>query len=115
MEEVRRHKTVCTHDCPDACSVLVTVEGGRAVRFEGDPEHPFTRGFLCGKVGAYQEVVHSPDRILYPLRRSGPKGKGEFERISWEEALGTIAARIRSTVSSPARSSPPGPHEGAAR
>src|SRR6266498_824049 len=97
MEPLRLQKTVCGHDCPDACSILVTVEGGRAARFAGDPEHPFTRGFLCGKVGAYEKVAHSPDRILHPLRRAGPKGKGQFERISWEEALRTSAARIRSS------------------
>jgi anaerobic selenocysteine-containing dehydrogenase len=90
-------KTVCSHDCPDACSVLVTVEGGRAVSFRGDPEHPFTRGFLCGKVNRYEEVVHAPDRLLHPLRRSGPKGSGRFERVSWPEAIAAIAAKLRET------------------
>jgi anaerobic selenocysteine-containing dehydrogenase len=88
-------KTVCAHDCPDACSVLISVEDGRCTRFRGDPEHPFTRGFLCGKVNNYEEVVHSPDRVLHPLRRIGPKGRGEFARISWDEAIGAIAGRIR--------------------
>jgi anaerobic selenocysteine-containing dehydrogenase len=92
-------KTVCSHDCPDACSVLVTVEetpgGPRAARFRGDPAHPFTRGFLCGKVSSYEDVVYSPDRLLHPLRRSGPKGRGAFERISWDEAIATIARRFR--------------------
>ena len=91
-------KTVCAHDCPDACSILVSVEGGRAVRFRGDPEHPFTRGFLCGKVNTYEEVVHSPDRLLHPLRRVGPKGAGSFERISWDQAIAEVATRIRGTV-----------------
>lgn len=88
-------KTVCALDCPDACSVLVTVEGERAVQFRGDPAHPITRGFLCGKVQHYQDIVHSSDRILHPLRRIGDKGSGQFERISWDEALRITADRIR--------------------
>ncbi len=89
------HKTVCSHDCPDACSVLVTVRDGRAVEFRGDPDHPVTRGFLCGKVGAYEETVHAADRLLHPLRRAGAKREGRFERITWDEALATIAGKIR--------------------
>src|SRR5262245_51576571 len=88
------HRTVCSHDCPDACSVLVTVDRGRAVSFRGDPEHPFTRGFLCGKVNHYEEVVYAPDRLLHPLRRSGPKGSGRFERLSWPEAIAEIADHL---------------------
>jgi anaerobic selenocysteine-containing dehydrogenase len=96
----RTVRSVCSHDCPDACSVLITVEqrDGRphAARFRGDPEHPITRGFLCGKVNSYQDVVYSPDRVLHPLRRVGPKGEGRFERISWDEAVQTVAARLDS-------------------
>ncbi|MCZ6794517.1 MAG: molybdopterin oxidoreductase family protein [Planctomycetota bacterium] len=92
------HKTVCSHDCPDACSVLVTVDGPpgdrRALSFRGDPDHPFTRGFLCGKVANYEEMVYAGDRLLRPLRRVGPKGRGDFEPLSWEEALRTIAGRL---------------------
>lgn len=97
----KRHtvKTVCSHDCPDACSVLVDVEDGRAVRFRGDPEHPVTRGFLCGKVNRYHEVVHASDRLLHPLRRTGAKGEARFERISWDEALDEIAREIETRVS----------------
>ena len=87
-------RSVCAHDCPDACSVLVTVEGGRATQFRGDPDHPFTRGFLCGKVNAYEKVVHSPERILSPMRRVGKKGEGRFERTSWDEAVRLIASKI---------------------
>jgi anaerobic selenocysteine-containing dehydrogenase len=64
----------CPHDCPDACGVLITVEGGRATKIQGDPEHPVTRGFLCAKVAKYLDRVYSPDRVLYPMRRVGPKG-----------------------------------------
>lgn len=97
-------KTVCSHDCPDACSVLVTVEddgespgNSRAVQFRGDPDHPVTRGFLCGKVNTYEQLVYSSDRILHPLRRCGPKGEGAFEQISWQEAIAAIAGRITHT------------------
>src|SRR6478672_4015139 len=64
----------CPHDCPDACGVLITVEDGRAVKIQGDPEHPVTRGFLCAKVAKYLDRVYSPDRVLYPMRRVAPKG-----------------------------------------
>ncbi len=96
---------VCSHDCPDSCGVLVTVNlaSGRAVKVQGDPAHPVTRGFLCGKVAKYLDRVYSPDRLLYPMRRragvvKGPLAKGReteaFERISWDDALDTIAARL---------------------
>lgn len=86
-------RTVCAHDCPDACSMLVTVENGRVTRTVGDPEHPFTRGFLCGKVNRYAERVHSPERLLTPLRRVGPKGEGQFTPITWEAALDEMVRR----------------------
>ncbi|MGH9589537.1 MAG: molybdopterin oxidoreductase, partial [Terracidiphilus sp.] len=70
---------VCSHDCPDSCGVLVTVNAeGRAVKIQGDPAHPVTQGFLCAKVAKYLDRVYSPDRVLYPMRRrkSAPKGAG---------------------------------------
>ena len=88
----------CPHDCPDRCAWLVTVEGDRAVNLAGDPSHPFTRGGLCAKVNHYLERVYSPDRLLHPLRRTGPKGAGEFERVSWDEALEDITARLKQVV-----------------
>ncbi len=88
--------SVCSHDCPDACSVLVDVENRRATRVRGNPDHPVTRGFLCAKVARYLDRVYSPDRLLYPMRRTGAKGAGRFERISWDQALDEIAARFRS-------------------
>ncbi|MGB6134557.1 MAG: molybdopterin-dependent oxidoreductase [Acidobacteriaceae bacterium] len=97
--------TVCSHDCPDSCGVLVTLdEGGRATKVQGDPQHPVTRGFLCGKVAKYLDRVYAPDRLLYPMRRRagvarGPLEQGReadaFERISWDEALETIARRLK--------------------
>ena len=117
----------CPHDCPDACGVLITVEDGRATKIQGDPEHPVTRGFLCAKVAKYLDRVYSPDRVLYPMRRVGPKGPvaGQrscaphdrvrdpvphnqnphtdpdpqtWQRISWDEALDEIAARFRAVA-----------------
>ena len=74
--------------------MLVQVENGRATRLRGDPNHPVTQGFLCGKVAQYLEREYSPDRLLYPQKRVGAKGEGRFERISWDEALDTIAAQL---------------------
>src|SRR5262245_21062034 len=94
----------CPHDCPDACAMLVTVESGRAVRVAGDAEHPFTRGFLCTKVNRYVERTYHRDRLLHPMRRVGPKGKGQFERVSWDEALDEIAERLNAIRASSDRS-----------
>ena len=95
----------CSHDCPDSCGVLITVDDlGRATRLRGDPSHPVTRGFLCAKVAKYLDRVYCPDRVLYPMRRIAPKGRGVrnasdveqvFERISWDEAYEEIAQRFR--------------------
>ena len=100
----------CPHDCPDACGVLIRVEDGRAVKIQGDPSHPVTRGFLCAKVAKYLDRVYAPDRVFYPMRRVAAKGPREratlplnrggappgstFRRISWAEALAEIAARF---------------------
>src|SRR6266581_2004913 len=91
----------CPHDCPDTCAMLVTVEAGRAVRVAGDPDHPFTRGFLCTKVNRYVERTYHRDRLLHPLRRTGPKGSGRFAQISWDEALDEIADRLSAIMRSP--------------
>lgn len=84
----------CPHDCPDACSTRVTVERGRATRITGDPDHPFTNGFLCAKVNRYLERTYHRDRLLHPVRRIGKKGTGTFVRVSWEEAIDEIADRL---------------------
>jgi anaerobic selenocysteine-containing dehydrogenase len=88
----------CPHDCPDTCAILTAVENGRAISLRGDPEHPFTRGALCVKVEDYLDRVYSPERVLYPMRRTGPKGSGTFERISWDSALDEIAARLKRII-----------------
>ena len=85
----------CPHDCPDTCALLTTVENGRAVRVQGNPAHPMTDGVLCTKVSRYTERTYHPERLLTPLRRVGPKGSGQFEAVSWDEALGEIATRLQ--------------------
>ena len=88
----------CHHDCPDSCGWEVSVENGVAVKLRGNSEHPFSQGELCPKVNRFLERVYSPERILYPLARNGPKGSGEFRQISWDEALALVAERIHSVI-----------------
>jgi anaerobic selenocysteine-containing dehydrogenase len=105
MSPARTVQAVCSHDCPDSCAVLVSVdEVGKATRIQGDPSHPVTRGFLCAKVAKYLDRVYSPARLLQPMRRRPgvPKGKMAygreaevFEPIGWDEALDLIAERLR--------------------
>jgi anaerobic selenocysteine-containing dehydrogenase len=85
----------CPHDCPDTCALVTTVENGRAVSVKGAEDHPTTNGFLCTKVNRYLERTYSPQRVMYPMKRVGEKGKGIFQRISWDEALDTIAAKYK--------------------
>ncbi len=86
-------KAACPHDCPDTCALDITVEDGRAVSVRGG-DMPFTAGTLCTKVARYLDRTYAPSRILYPMKRTGRKGEGRFTRISWDEALDTIAARF---------------------
>lgn len=96
---LRTLHSVCALDCPDACSLLIDVdEKGRGSRLRGNPAHPVTRGFLCGKVARYLEREYSPERLLFPMRRAGARGEGRFTRISWEEAIAEIAERLSSTA-----------------
>ncbi|HEX9161876.1 MAG TPA: molybdopterin oxidoreductase family protein [Thermoanaerobaculia bacterium] len=92
---------VCPHDCPDTCSMDVTVEDGRATRIDGNRDHPITQGFLCAKVSRYLERTYHEDRLLYPQIRIGAKGEGKFRRASWDEALALVAARLQSIIDSP--------------
>ena len=84
----------CPHDCPDTCALLTTVENGVAVRVQGNPAHAQTGGVLCAKVSKYPERTYHAERILTPLKRSGPKGSGKFTPVGWDEALTDIAARL---------------------
>ena len=88
-------RAVCTKDCPDTCGLLVEVTDGRITRVKGDPDHPFTQGFICQKGQSFPEHVHGEARLTSPLRRTGPKGSGEFTRITWDEALDEVAANLR--------------------
>ena len=80
--------------------MVIGVENGHAVSLKGDREHAFTRGFLCQKMARYLERVYSPERLLHPLRRVGPKGTGQFEQISWDEAIQVITNRFRAIAAS---------------
>lgn len=91
--------SVCAIDCPDACSLQITVEDGRVTKLSGNPEHPITKGFACVKMSRYPERQEQADRLLYPQRRIGKKGEGKFERISWDEALEEIAERTQKILS----------------
>src|SRR5439155_13335867 len=97
-ELVTHHLSVCPHDCPSACSLSVTVEDGRLVDVVGDPRHPFTQGVICGKVHDYAERVYSPLRVLHPMRRVGEKGRGAFERITWDDAIEEIACGLTRVI-----------------
>ncbi|MCL5736824.1 MAG: molybdopterin-dependent oxidoreductase [Actinobacteria bacterium] len=94
-------RCVCPHDCPDSCSMLVTVDcdSGRAVSVQGDPSHPITAGFLCSKVSRYLDFVYGSERVLYPHRRVGPRGsRSSFERIGWNDALASIGERFQRII-----------------
>lgn len=88
----------CPHDCPDTCAMLVTVEEGRAVKVQGDPDHPFTKGGLCVKVNDYVDRVYSGDRVLQPMRRVAAKGSGQFKPVTWDDALDEIADRFKAII-----------------
>lgn len=89
-------KSVCPKDCPDTCGMLTHIEDGRVVRVTGDPDHPITRGFLCGRFQHFEELVHHPDRLLYPLMR---RNKSEdFRQVSWDEAIDELAGRFQEII-----------------
>jgi anaerobic selenocysteine-containing dehydrogenase len=92
---IQRHLSVCPHDCPSVCALDVEViDGARIGRVRGAKEQTYTAGVVCAKVARYAERIHHPDRLLYPLKRTGPKGSGQFARVTWDEALDEIAARF---------------------
>ena len=96
------HHVCCPHDCPDTCSMLVTRDDstGKAVKVQGDPSHPITKGYLCNKVNHYLDLVYNDNRVMYPHKRVGPKGPGaKFERITWDEALEQITDNFKETIS----------------
>lgn len=92
------HHGGCPHDCPDTCSMVYEVENGKLTSVKGNSEHPMTRGGLCVKLKDYEKRHYHPDRLLHPMRRSGPKGSGQFEQISWDEALDEITTRWKAII-----------------
>src|SRR5262245_59031041 len=88
----------CHHDCPDSCGWVVTVEDGVATKLRGNPAHPYSPAELCPKVNRFLDRVYSPERILHPLRRVGPKGSGSFEQVSWDGALALVAQHVRAAI-----------------
>nr|WP_263324747.1 molybdopterin oxidoreductase family protein [Neobacillus sp. Marseille-Q6967] len=91
-------RSVCSLDCPDQCGLLVHKEDGRIVKVEGDPDHPVTKGNICNKVRHMTERLYDENRLKYPMKRTGRKGDGKFERISWEEAISTITSRWKDLI-----------------
>lgn len=90
--------SVCSLDCPDQCGLLVHKKAGRIIKVEGDPEHPVTKGSICNKVRHMAERIYDERRLQYPLKRTGKKGSKQFERISWNEALGTITSKWKTLI-----------------
>ena len=97
---MKEYKSVCPYDCPDACGLILTVEDNKVIKVQGNREHAFTRGTLCPKMAHYERVIHSPKRLMTPLRRIGKKGIGpdQFTPISWDEALNRIVENFKHTI-----------------
>ena len=95
LDTAHNVRGVCPHDCPDTCALLVTVQDGVATRVQGNPAHAATQGVLCTKVSRYTERSYHPERVLTPLKRTGPKGSGQFEAISWAQALDEVSTRLK--------------------
>jgi anaerobic selenocysteine-containing dehydrogenase len=101
MNELPQRQTffgACPHDCPDTCAMVYEVDGDRLVEVRGNKDHPVTRGTLCVKLKDFHDHHANPERLLYPLRRTGPKGSKQFERISWDEAISEIGRRWREII-----------------
>jgi len=93
--EAQLFHTTCPHDCPSSCALVVErLPGNRLGRVRGADEHSYTAGVICSKVARYAERIHHPDRLLHPLKRTGPKGSRQFAQISWDEALDEVATRL---------------------
>src|SRR4029077_5408324 len=88
-------ETACPLDCPDACSLAVTVQKGKLIHIDGSHKNPVTDGYICAKVRKFDERVYGSDRLLHPAVRRGRKGEGKFQRLSWDESLGLVAERFQ--------------------
>ena len=91
-------KTICPYDCPTSCGLIVETDGKKIINVKGDKNHPATQGVICRKMRNYEESIHSNDRILTPLKRTGKKGQGEFKEITWEEALTEITNKWKEII-----------------
>src|SRR5437763_15128775 len=87
--------TACPLDCPDAFTLAVTVRHGKVTTLNGSHKNPVTNGYICAKVRKFDQRLYGPDRLLYPAVRTGRKGLGKFKRVTWDEALGLVAERMR--------------------
>lgn len=94
--DVVQRTSVCPLDCPDTCSLNVIVEDGRVTKLDGSHANPVTAGYICGKVRHFPELVYGDERVRYPAVRRGPKGSGQFRRVTWDEALQTVVERLQS-------------------
>ena len=94
VKDVKVIKTACSQNCYDTCGVLAYVKDGKLIKVEGDPDHPINRGTLCVKEYAYPQRVYNPERIKYPMIRTGERGEGKFERISWDKAFDHICEKL---------------------
>jgi anaerobic selenocysteine-containing dehydrogenase len=90
--------SVCSLDCPDQCGLLLHKQNGKIIKLQGDPNHPVTKGNICNKVRNMAERLYDPKRLKYPMKRTGAKGEGTFERISWDEAIETIASQWKALI-----------------
>ena len=86
-------KTICPYDCPTSCGLLAETDGIRILGVKGDPDHPAAKGLICRKMRHYEKSVHSPERILIPMKRVGAKGEGRFVPMTWDDAVKEIAGR----------------------
>ncbi|MGA2317217.1 MAG: molybdopterin-dependent oxidoreductase [Thermodesulfobacteriota bacterium] len=97
MEEVKKIRTAC-RSCHGGCGVITHVKDGKVIKVEGDPNSPISHGTLCSKDLSIAQLAYHPDRILYPMKRTGAKGEGKWERISWDEALNTIVEKFKKVI-----------------
>src|SRR5262244_3964869 len=88
-------ETACPLDCPDSCSLAVTVKHGKVIEIDGSAKNPVTKSFICAKVRKFDQVAYGPDRLMYPAVREGRKGEGKFKRVTWEHALELVAEKMR--------------------
>src|SRR5690242_13044677 len=94
-DRIRIGHSACPHDCPSTCALEIEVLDSRHIgRVRGAPDNTYTAGVICAKVARYAERIHHPDRLTQPMRRTGPKGSGQFAPVSWDDALDIVAEKF---------------------